>query len=203
MIKAKTKFTMDAKGLEKRARWGMHSPLQKAASLIARSAKASIKKNTKKHAPAGSPPYTRGQGRSLKKAIMYDVDKSAGQAIIGPSGYATGMTGHFHEFGGVQVLKGKRKHYQLGGTGPVARRSGYTTPNAKKTRAGTIPQATGVVFARLKTPKMVFRARYLDQLIWPSADNLRRRIYKRRTFMWPAVEKNRFNLIKLFSNSVQ
>ena len=202
MIKVSTKINMNTAALTRKAKWAMASPLQKAASLITRSAKGSIKKSAKKYSVPGQPPYTRGGPRSLKKSIMYHVDKTAGQAIAGPSGFVTGLTGHYHEFGGVQALKGKRKHYKLGGVGPVTKRAGYTTPRGKRSGSRLLDSA-GIVFAPLKTPKMVMRARALDHRYWPDADKLRRRIYKQRRFMWPAVEKNRHGIIKLFSNSVK
>lgn len=202
MIKASTKINMNAAYLARKAKWAMASPLQKSASLIARSAKASIKKSAKKYSAPGQPPHTRGGPRSLKKSIMYHVDKTAGHAIAGPSGFVTGLTGHYHEFGGVQALKGKRKHYKLGGVGPVTKRAGYTTPKRKYTRSRRWYSA-GIVFARLKTPKMVMRARALDHRYWPDAEKMRKRIYKQRSFMWPAVEKNRLDIIKLFEDSIK
>ncbi len=202
MIKASTKINMNTASLARKAKWAMASPLQKAASLITRSAKGSIKKSAKKYSAPGQPPYTRGGQRSLKKSIMYHVDKVAGQAIAGPAGFVTGLTGHYHEFGGVQALKGKRKHYQLGGIGPITKRSGYTTPRGNRTGSSR-PSDAGIVFAPLKTPKMVMRARALDHRYWPDAEKLRRRIYKQRPFMWPAVQKNHLGIIKLFSNSIK
>lgn len=209
MINAKAKISFDQKGFAKKAWRRMTPPLQRGASMIARSAKASIKKSGKKHSRPGQPPYTRGKSHSLKKSIMYHVDKAVGQAIIGPSGYKTGLTGHFHEFGGVQRIKGRRNSYVHDGAGPLDVRDGYVNPSKSKhpllrgvkfSRRNAIQ---GVVFGKLKTSKQVRRAQYIDKLLWPDAEKWRRRIYPQRRFMWPAVQKNRISITKLFANVVK
>lgn len=208
MITANVKTEFKAKDLARYAWRRATPPLQRAASMIARSAKASIKKSAKKYAPPGQPPNTRGQRRSLKKSIMYYVDKKAGWAIIGPSGYTTGQTGHFHEFGGAQRIKGKRKTYVHDGVGPIDFRDGYANPTYSTSPSLAGRKFTrnkggykGVVFARLKTPEMVRRARYIDRMLWPDAKKWRRRIYRQRPFMWPAAKKNWRSVTKIFAEA--
>ncbi|MFA7462942.1 MAG: hypothetical protein WCY59_07355 [Anaerovoracaceae bacterium] len=210
MIKASTKINMNAaaiaRKLERKARWASASPLTKSVSAIARSAKASIKKSKKKYSPPGQPPHTRGGLRSLKKAIMYHVDKNAGMAIVGPSGLITALTGHYHEFGGVQYKKSVRKQYRIGSIGPLPKRSWYKT-NAEAIKNGSeTPKITkdDVVFAKLKTHRMLSRAWQVDKDVWPNAGKkMIRRIYSKRSFMWPAVLKNRRSIPKFFEDSIK
>lgn len=208
MIKASTKINMDAaalaRKLERKARWASASPLTKSVSAIARSAKASIKKSKKKYSPPGQPPHTRGGLRSLKKAIMYHVDKNAGQAIVGPSGLMTALTGHYHEFGGVQYKISKRKDYKLGVSGPVPKRSWYKE-NADAIKNGEARVTKDdVIWVKLKTHRMVNRARKTDKEVWPNAGRkVIRRIYSKRSFMWPAVQKNRRSIPKFFEDSIK
>lgn len=55
--------------------------------------------------PPGQPPHTHG-GRNRKgkgklpKSILFAVDKSAGDAVIGPARSKAGTVGQAHEFGG-------------------------------------------------------------------------------------------------------
>lgn len=207
MIKAKAKVDADAanlaRKLERRARWAAASPIQKSISAIARSAKASIKKSAKgKYSSPGQPPRTRGGSRSLKKAIMYHVDKRAGTAIAGPTAFMTALTGHYHEFGGTQYKISKRKKYNLGGIGPVPKRSWYKATAGKEEEAPITKE--DVVFIKLKTQRMVDRARDVDKKVWPNAGRkVIRRIYSKRSFMWPAVEKNRRSIAKFFEDSIK
>lgn len=55
-------------------------------------------KKSYKASPPGTPPYTRGKRKKLKKGILYQAD--AFGAIIGPSRRITGTSGVPHEFGG-------------------------------------------------------------------------------------------------------
>ena len=201
MIKTDVKTEFNQKALTKHAWRRATPPLQQAASAIARSAKASIKKSAKKHAQPGRPPYTRGQRRSLKKSIMYYVDKKAGWAIIGPSGYATGQTGHFHEFGGAQSIKGKRRKYEIGKTGPVDIRDDYVTKPGRLKNISSRLTEKGVVFTKLTTPRMVQNARKLDRELWPDAEKWHKRIYPKRPFMWPAAKKNWRKMTKIFADA--
>jgi hypothetical protein len=201
MITAQVKAKLNAKTLARKAWRSTASPLQQAASMVARSAKASIKVTQQDAAPTDQAPHTRGKGKSLKKAIRYHVDKQAGQALIGPAASGTGITGHYHEFGGVQMLRGKRRRYKLGGIGPIDERQDYETPQGKL--RARVPGAENIAFARLKTPRMVMRAYLLDREIWGDVETPSPRIYPKRPFMWPAVIKNQQQLIKLFTNFIK
>lgn len=49
--------------------------------------------------PAGSPPHTH-KGAFLRRAIRFDYDKEAQEAVIGPMASIVGVAGQAHEFGG-------------------------------------------------------------------------------------------------------
>lgn len=52
----------------------------------------------------GGPP--RSPTRRLKEAIRYEVDASAGDAVVGPTSSVFGRIGQSHEFGGREGSKG-------------------------------------------------------------------------------------------------
>ena len=160
-----------------------YGTLKGAASLLARSMKASIRKTKKRPSAPGSPPHTRGGRHSLKSAIRYDVDYSKGIAVIGPDYYVVGRTGYFHEFGGVQ-LKGRRRTYKVGKVGPVALRPGYHTP--LKTIRKPIPGGDNIVFTRLKTDRQAAWAQRLDKVLWPDVEQ-KKRTYPKRPFAAPTL----------------
>jgi len=201
MISAKTKVQMTPRAVTARARWAAASPLQKAASMIARSAKASIRKSERKTSLPGEAPRTRGKKRSLKKSIMYHVDRQAGSAIIGPAAHVSGLTGHYHEAGGVQYIKGRRRSYKIGSYGPLRFKEGYITPR-RKLKNSSLPVIEGVGFGKIKTPAARLRAQLIDRKAFPDVEKPRPRRYKQRPYMLPAVHKNQQTLIKMFANSI-
>ena len=71
--------------------------LVKAAARIRRTAIGEIE-TSPDPSEAGSPPHTRrGQ---LPRAILFDVDRAAAIAVIGPVASQVGASGKAHEFGG-------------------------------------------------------------------------------------------------------
>jgi len=68
------------------------------ASRISRDAKDSIVVSPEP-SEAGTPPHTRR--RQLKRAIRYDNDRQAQEAVIGPMYSEVGEAGAAHEFGAV------------------------------------------------------------------------------------------------------
>lgn len=119
------------KNAERKIRHSMRDPLQQAASSITQAAKASIKNRTISDPPAkpGSPPKTLNGKRGLKRAIMYAMTPTKEEAVIGPAFGGTALTGHYHEFGGVQARKRRIKElnsiYKVrrGKPGPVYRKA--------------------------------------------------------------------------------
>lgn len=78
-----------------------------AAATIRKDAQASIEQ-AEGPSPVGSPPHThtggvtkKGKPRkgNLQRAIQYDVDKSAEDAVIGPRESVVGLSGRAHELG--------------------------------------------------------------------------------------------------------
>jgi hypothetical protein len=91
------KFIDDTAAVIAAEQRGTIRSLSKAAFQIFKDAQASIEPSPEA-SPPGSPPHTRrGQ---LKRAIRYDVDKSAGIAVIGPRESMVGTSAEAAEFGG-------------------------------------------------------------------------------------------------------
>ena len=107
-----------------------------------------------------------------------------------------------HEFGGVQMVKGRRRKSAIDRYGPMRRKAGYVTPR-RKLKDSTLPIAGGIAFGKIKSPTQRLRAQLLDRRFFPDVENPKPRRYPKRPFMWPAVEKNRQSLIKLFADSIK
>jgi hypothetical protein len=75
---------------------GTFRNLGHAAARVSKDAKASIQVAEGPSAP-GSPPHTRR--RHLPRAIRYDVDRAAQDAVIGPMASIVGEAGAAHELG--------------------------------------------------------------------------------------------------------
>lgn len=176
------KLQFDSHKVTGKVRRATYKTLWGTASLIARGAKASIKK-TKigNYAKPGKAPHTRGGRHSLKEAIRYFVNENKGYAVIGPDANVVGVTGYFHEFGGRQI-KGRRRKYKVGGGGPIDVRAG------------------GIIFTKLKTERQARRATRLDLMLWPTV--IKERVYPQRPFMRPALEKKRGKILPIFRASM-
>lgn len=78
-----------------------------AAATLRKDAQASIKQE-EGPSPVGSPPHTHTGGTTksgrqrkgeLQQAIVYDVDRTAQDAVIGPRESVVGLSGYAHELG--------------------------------------------------------------------------------------------------------
>lgn len=133
----------------------------------------------------GAPPHTRGvAGRNLKQAVIFGVEKQQKAVFIGPSANVIGQTQYYHEFGKPQKLKGKRKVYRIGLSGPI-RVDG------------------GPVFAKLNTDEQVSRATELDKQIWTDSSLEKTRNYPVRPLMGPAFEKALPYVVNMWKNAVK
>jgi hypothetical protein len=94
-LKCRSRF--DAKKVRKKADAGTFKSLNHAAAAIRLTARRSIRRSPKE-STAGTPPHTR-RGL-LKRALLYNVDKSKMRAVIGPAYSIAGRSGSAHEFGG-------------------------------------------------------------------------------------------------------
>ena len=68
-------------------------------------ARRSIRKRKRKNSLPGNPPFTRTgkKGRNpLRRAIVFEVNRAAKRAIIGPRASVVGQVGELHEFGGTR-----------------------------------------------------------------------------------------------------
>ena len=211
-LKAKTSFKR--RPIERRVKDSSTAALYKAAGYLRTTARRSIKKRKHGSQP-GEPPHTRlGQ---LRNAILFAVDEGRQIAWVGPSAALISDIARYHEFGGVQFIKSERRKYRIGSAGPIDTRAGYTNPyhwkdprtgathkghHSKEDNLSTRHLARGVAFATLKTQLQVDRARFLDRVIWPDSDLLKRRKYPPRPFMGPAMEESLGRLGRIFNVSL-
>lgn len=104
MIGASASVTIATNAVKAAADKATAENVGQAAGRIRKDAIASIVPSVDP-SPPGSPPHTHG-GRKragkgkLPKAILYAVDKAAGDAVIGPAKSKAGTVGQAHEFGG-------------------------------------------------------------------------------------------------------
>lgn len=178
-IKGNSKF--HRRSVERRTNATAVSSLHQAAAYLRTTARRSIRQS-KKAALPGQPPHTRsGQ---IRRAILFAVDKQNLTAWVGPSATLISDIAKYHEFGGVQTIKSKRRNYQPGKAGPVDVHNG-------KPR-----------FAKLRTAKQVERARFIDRVVWPDSSLLKRRKYPARPFMGPALDASIKRLNDIFRVSL-
>jgi hypothetical protein len=190
VVKVRVKVQTDSAKVIKKTKAASITSLGRAGAYIRGIARKSIKVSPKPSAP-GKPPHTR-QGR-LKNAILYSVEKTQQNVVIGPSATEMGSIGRTHEFGGTEAPK-KRKarkanwKLEVGGHGPIA-------------TAGGKP-----VVVKLKTDRQVARAKDVAESLPPSQggpDTRQPRKYPARAFMGPALEISKVRLPKLWANAVK
>lgn len=180
-ISVKSKSSFNRRLVKQRTDSAGVDALYRAGAYLRTTARRKIKKSNKASRP-GRPPHTR-EGQ-LRNAILFAVDEGKKIAWVGPSARLISDIAKYHEFGGVQVRKSKRKEYRIGIPGPVDIQDG-------KPR-----------FASLKTQRQVDRARFIDRLAWPDSALLKKRKYPPRPFMGPAMEASIKQLNKIFSVSL-
>jgi len=165
--------------------------LGRAAAYIWGIARRSISKKKGPSEPGKTPRSPTGR---LKGSLAFNVDKAAGEAVIGPARAAIALIGHTHEFGGVEGPKRGRargrfwKELRLGGAGPI-RIDGKT-----------------IVFGRLETMAQVQRAKALAAELPPQVTGARpgvSRRYPQRPFMRPALQRSRERLPSFWRNSIR
>lgn len=178
-VKAKSKFNRRA--VKKRSDETSVDALYKAGAYLRTTARRSIRKSPKA-SQKGKPPHSRrGQ---LRTAIVFAVDEKKLIALVGPSASLISDIAKYHEFGGVQTKKSKRKKYRVGSVGPVGMQ-------------GDMPR-----FALLKTQKQVEKAKFVDHVLWKEADLSKTRKYPRRPFMGPAMQMSTKQLNSIFRVSL-
>ena len=161
--------------------------LRKAAYQVRKAARRAVKRS-KQYSRPGSPPHTRkGQ---LRRAILYGVDNNQALAVVGPAAHLISDIARYHEYGGLQVRKRKRKMYQVGGAGPLDLRTGKNSKG-------------GVVFAKLKNERQVARATRLDRQIWPDGTLVKKQKYPQRPLMGPTLIKQAPSLPKYWEDSLR
>lgn len=170
VVRVKTKMNPE---VAQRIREAMRDPMRQAASSIARAAKASIKKRSVSGARSlpGRPPTTIGGRHSLKKSIVYSLTTTKEEAVVGPAYGGTGLTGHYHEFGGSQARKPSApRKLRMGKPGPVFNSDG------------------AIIWRKIRTRKeMVASQRALDEYTMLNEGRAAKvNVYPQRPFMAPA-----------------
>ena len=122
MFGMKCRSRFDARKVRKKADAGTFKSLNHAAAAIRLTARRSIRRSPKESA-AGTPPHTR-RGL-LKRALLYNVDKSRMRAVIGPAYSIAGRSGSAHEFGGKYY---GRKYPKRSFIGPALRKQESRIP---------------------------------------------------------------------------
>lgn len=159
-----TKIKLKTVKTRRRYKRAVVKSLGGAAAYVMKVAKRKIKQS-ENPSKKGRPPHTR-RG-ALRRAIVFAVNENGEFALVGPSADLFSNIAKYHEFGGYQELKTRRRNYKIGSGGPVDTRTG------------------NVVFARLKTRQQVDRAKALDLAIFPDSKKLVK--YAKRPFMAPAL----------------
>ena len=156
--------------------------LRRAAFQARRAARRAVKRSPV-YAPAGSPPHTRrGQ---LKKSILYAVDNQQAIAVVGPAAHLISDIASYHEHGGWQVKRRRRRLYKIGDVGPLDFRQSKP------------------VFGPLKTAAQVKRARLLDRRIWPDGSLIKKVKYPQRPLMGPTLVKLAPQLPQYWENALR
>jgi hypothetical protein len=122
MFGMKCRSRFDVRKVRKKADTGTFKSLNHAAAAIRLTARRSIRRSPKKSA-SGKPPHTR-RGL-LKRALLYNVDKSRMRAVIGPAYSIAGRSGSAHEFGGKYY---GRKYPRRSFMGPTLRKQAHRVP---------------------------------------------------------------------------
>lgn len=200
-ITIRGRVTDETKTVVKRTKAATITSIGRAAAYVWGIARRSIsKRKTSKPSEPGKPP--RSPTGRLKASIAFNVDREAGEAVIGPARAAIALIGHTHEFGGKESPKRGRargglwRGLHVGGIGPVRNAA---PAGAKK------PQ---LVFAPLTSLAQVQRAKALiaELELPPSvtgAPSTNDRDYPPRPFMGPALRRSRDRLPAFWRNTVR
>lgn len=115
-------------------RYASIDKLGEAGQLIMRLARASIITTKKTPSAPGRPPHTR-QGK-LRKAILYAVERSAFNVVVGPSAAVFATIGEVHEYGGKLSKRYYNRRLYLGNA-PSTAKEGQV--GSKASRIATYP----------------------------------------------------------------
>lgn len=180
-IKLKTQSFFNQQAVKQRSDKNSIGALYKASAYLRTTARRSIRKSAQPAQP-GQPPHTRlGQ---LKTSIVFAVDEKNLTALVGPAASLISDISKYHEFGGTQTSKSKRRTYRIGAVGPIA-------------AMDAAPR-----FAPLKTARQVQRATKLDRQLWSDQSLVKKRRYPRRPFMGPALQASASQLKSIFRVSL-
>ncbi|HOG51984.1 MAG TPA: hypothetical protein PKY10_15455 [Lentisphaeria bacterium] len=161
--------------------------LRKAAYQVRKAARKEVKRS-RQYSQPGTPPHTRrGQ---LRRSILYGVENDKALAVIGPAANLISDIASYHEYGGIQIRRRKRKIYKIGSAGPIDIRSGSSGLG-------------GVVFTKLKNERQVVRATRLDRQLWPDGTLVKKQKYPQRPLMGPTLVNMAPSLPQYWENSLR
>ena len=190
-LKTSVRVDFDMGRVEKAVAVGDAKARSKAGQAVRRQARSLIRKNRRPSLP-GRPPHTR-RGR-LRQSILYSAPATEPEVIIGPAAHIISRTGHYHEFGGMQIRRFPRKKYAIGKPGPIRENPNYTVEAQRYLRYKSRSFNTKVkapnraVFIKIKTAKQLARAKRLDLELWPQT-KVKYNKYPQRPFMAPALQR--------------
>ena len=157
-LKTSVRVDFDMGRVEKAVAVGDAKARSKAGQAVRRQARSLIRKNRRPSVP-GKPPHTR-RGR-LRQSILYSAPATEPEVIIGPAAHIISRTGHYHEFGGMQIRRFPRKKYAIGKPGPIRENPNYTVEAQRylryKSRAFNtkVKSPQKAIFTRIRTPKQL------------------------------------------------
>ena len=113
------------------------------------------------------------------------MDNQQAIAVVGPAAHLISDIASYHEHGGWQVKRRRRRLYKIGDVGPLDFRQSKP------------------VFGPLKTAAQVKRARLLDRRIWPDGSLIKKVKYPQRPLMGPTLVKLAPKLPQYWENALR
>lgn len=180
-VKIRTEINIDR--VVKRVRKGAREGLKSIGAYTRKTARNMVRNKTKSNPKSlpGQVPLTANQkNRNLRSAVIFALERND-TVLIGPSANVISRTQYYHEFGQPQTLRGKRKDYKIGWSGPIR---------------------PGPVFAKLKTQRQVERAKRLDKIIWPDGRITKTRRYPKRPLMGPTLARVSPHITRIWNAAI-
>jgi len=149
----------------------------------------------------GQPPHAVRPHPWIREFLYYAYDPAAASVVIGPVRLSSRINvPAVHEFGGMVLVRNKRRRVRRIGSAGEIRVGGRTCRTTKPVldRQGATVQVT---YARLKTGAQVARANQLNEALYGPASYMA--TYAPRPFMGPALAVAQPSLPKFWAASVR
>ena len=201
MIRVRVRTKLDHKIVQHKVEQATFKSLGEAGGAIRLTASRSIRKRKKPSLPGTAPNTPTGH---LRRVIRYSVDQHKTVVAIGPTNNYARTIWNLHEFGG-RIRKRfkpiKQRRFKVGDYGPIRR-----DRTMARDRLGRFASRSKH-FSRIKlrTKSQVTRANRIveNENTLRVADSKKLRLYPKRPFMGPALERMRNRLPKFWANSVK